>query len=124
MQINKYAGKVLYFILLSLIFGIVYFLIDKLGSEDNFNGLEKDKTTFLDYWYFSFTTFSTVGYGDISPKTALAKIIVVFQQVILLLELTDDFLGLIGIKLDDVEVSKTLNELQPEYSSRRYNNRV
>ena len=41
----------------------------------------KDK---IDPMYFSFTTMSTVGYGDFSPKTRRAKLLVMSQQMILL----------------------------------------
>ena len=105
---NKYAGKVIYFIILSLIFALVYFLIDSLSETDHFNGLDTKTSNFFDYWYFSFTTFSTVGYGDISPKSGTARVMVVLQQVILLLELSNEFLGLINIKLhsEDIKVIK------------------
>jgi len=42
----------------------------------------KDK---IDPYYFSFTTMSTVGYGDLRPKTRRAKLLVMSQQLILLL---------------------------------------
>lgn len=89
MTLSEYAGKVLYFAILSVIFAGIYMA---LGHEQ-FNGMD-ESSNFFDYWYFSFTTFSTVGYGDISPKSGAAKAIVVTQQVILLLDLADDFLGL------------------------------
>jgi len=89
MALSEYAGKVLYFILLSLVFAGIYMA---LGHE-NFNGLD-ESSNFFDYWYFSFTTFSTVGYGDISPKSSVAKAVVITQQMILLLDLADEFLGL------------------------------
>jgi len=38
----------------------------------------------IDPYYFSFTTLSSVGYGDFSPKTDLAKAIVMSQQAIML----------------------------------------
>jgi voltage-gated potassium channel len=41
----------------------------------------KDK---IDPYYFSFTTMSTVGYGDFRPKSRRAKIVVMSQQMILL----------------------------------------
>ena len=34
----------------------------------------------LDPYYFSFTTMSSVGYGDFSPKTERAKMLVMTQQ--------------------------------------------
>ena len=40
----------------------------------------------IDPYYFSFTTLSSVGYGDFSPKTDLAKVIVMSQQAIMLTE--------------------------------------
>tara|TARA_R100000951_G_C2599793_1_gene167810 strand:+ start:73 stop:264 length:192 start_codon:yes stop_codon:yes gene_type:complete len=36
--------------------------------------------TALDPYYFSFTTMSSVGYGDFSPKTERAKMLVMTQQ--------------------------------------------
>ena len=49
--------------------------------------------TVLDPFYFSFTTMSTVGYGDYSPKTDMAKILVMIQQGILIGEIVS-LLGL------------------------------
>jgi voltage-gated potassium channel len=36
--------------------------------------------TALDPYYFSFTTMSSVGYGDFSPKTGRAKMLAMTQQ--------------------------------------------
>lgn len=41
----------------------------------------------LDPFYFSFTTMSSVGYGDISPKNDMAKLMVMTQQIVMLGEL-------------------------------------
>jgi len=41
----------------------------------------------LDPFYFSFTTMSSVGYGDITPKTDLAKLVVMSQQFLIMTEL-------------------------------------
>lgn len=43
--------------------------------------------TLLDPFYFAFTTMSGVGYGDISPKTDSAKLVVMSQQIVLMGEL-------------------------------------
>jgi hypothetical protein len=49
--------------------------------------MRKDEFGFkgvLDPFYFSFTTMSTVGYGDFSPKTNRAKMVVMSQQLTLI----------------------------------------
>ena len=38
----------------------------------------------IDPYYFAFTTMSTVGYGDFSPKTPAAKMLVMSQQAVLM----------------------------------------
>jgi len=46
----------------------------------------------VDPYYFAFTTMSSVGYGDLSPKTNKAKIVVMLQQVIIIGELVKLFI--------------------------------
>jgi hypothetical protein len=66
-----------------LLFTVMYFTLSMSG-EEHFNGLDKS-SSFLDHVYFAFTVQSTVGFGDIYPKTALAKIIVMIQQSLLII---------------------------------------
>lgn len=56
-------------------FGVVYMLMGK----EHFNF--KDP---IDPFYFSVSTMSTVGYGDISPQTSTAKYVVMGHQILLL----------------------------------------
>lgn len=61
-------------LLVTLIYGIIY------AMEPEMYGFKSP----LDPFYFSFTTMSSVGYGDFSPKTDLAKLIVMSQQIFIL----------------------------------------
>jgi len=65
-------------IIISLLFGIIYSSLE----PGHF-----DFKSMLDPFYFSFTTMSTVGYGDYTPKTNLAKVLVMCQQSLLFNEL-------------------------------------
>ena len=75
-------AKVLTILFITIVYGLVYATIHKadptaFGFED---GL-------FDPFYFSFTTLSSVGYGDYSPKSRIAKAVVMSQQTILIIEL-------------------------------------
>ena len=73
MEQFKEFGIILF---ITLAYGVVYSQMDK--NDFGF----KDK---IDPLYFSFTTMSTAGYGDYSPKTRRAKLIVMSQQLFLLM---------------------------------------
>jgi hypothetical protein len=51
------------------VFGLAYYLMNETGGwgyfEGNFTG------TLFDCVYFSFTTFTTLGFGDISPRGSI-----------------------------------------------------
>lgn len=63
----------------TIFYGFVYKLMFK---KEDFGFTDSG----LDPWYFAFTTMSTVGYGDMAPKTNAAKLIVMSQQVFLIME--------------------------------------
>lgn len=58
-------------ITIALLYGYLYSLMDP--EEFGFK-------TALDPYYFSFTTMSSVGYGDFSPITGRAKMLAMTQQ--------------------------------------------
>lgn len=69
------------------IFTFLYFGLVKAGG-DHFNGLDKS-SSLIDTVYFAFTVQSTVGFGDIYPKTKAAKMLVMIQQSLLILGVVD-----------------------------------
>ena len=68
--------EIVMLILITLVFGFIYSKLD----NKHFGFKEK-----IDPYYFSFTTMTTVGYGDYSPKTTKSKLIVMAQQAFLLI---------------------------------------
>lgn len=70
-----------------VIFTFLYFGLAQSGG-DHFNGLNKS-SNLVDTVYFAFTVQSTVGFGDIYPKSKRAKTLVMFQQTLLILGVID-----------------------------------
>ena len=59
-----------------ILFASTYFVLDKL-SATNFS----EHLTRTDALYFTVTVFSTVGFGDITAKTEIARILVTVQMI-------------------------------------------
>jgi len=62
-------------IFITFVYGIIYSLTPEMYGFKRF----------IDPFYFATTTMSSVGYGDFSPKTDLAKMIVMSQHVLIIL---------------------------------------
>lgn len=60
-------------ILIAIAYGILYSMM----RPEEFGFKER-----IDPFYFSFSTMSSVGYGDIVPKTSRAKALVITQQAL------------------------------------------
>ena len=67
-------------LVITMVYGILYSQMDPASFGF---------TSPLDPFYFAFTTMSTVGYGDISAKTDMAKLMVMSQQIVLMGELAN-----------------------------------
>jgi hypothetical protein len=87
-------------LMISLVYGLIYAAINRMYPEAF--GFED---TLLDPFYFSFTTMSSVGYGDYSPKTRFAKAVVMSQQFVLLAEIS----SLLGLDKLGNSITKNAN---------------
>jgi len=79
-----------------LFFATIYYFLWNSDKTLYFNGLNEN-SNFIDILYFTTTTQSTIGYGDITPIHKLSRIIVMCQQISMIIG------ALISIEiLDDV----------------------
>lgn len=65
------------------LFAVLYYLLARTGGAD-FTGLSTESSP-LDAMYFSTTVQSSVGFGDIAPKSKRAKFLVMLQQFALII---------------------------------------
>ncbi len=77
---NSVSNTVLNISLITLVYGVIYANLDK--RHFNFKSI-------IDPYYFSFTTVSSVGYGDITPQTDKAKLLVMTQQILMISEVVE-----------------------------------
>jgi hypothetical protein len=73
--------KFFLFILISFLITIIYYHI----PDNHFGGDISNNNKLLNCFYYSIISGSTVGFGDIYPKSNLTKIIVIFQVFFLFL---------------------------------------
>ncbi|MDV5050655.1 MULTISPECIES: potassium channel family protein [Vibrio] len=79
---NKVIGSVALFLLLGLMWAIAYLILLEF-SPTSFTGMEAISwgQNFSNAAYFSFVTLTTLGYGDISPLTPLAQVVVYLEAI-------------------------------------------
>lgn len=66
------------FLLLNCVFALFYLLI----GVDDLNGITPDQNPFFAAFYFSAQTFTTVGYGAISPKGNLSSLVAALEAFV------------------------------------------
>jgi hypothetical protein len=79
-RLQAVMGVLALYMLLGVLFAFVYGAIDRLGGDPFFaNG---DTTTTSRCLYFSFTTLTTVGYGDFVARSNLGHTLAVFEALL------------------------------------------
>jgi hypothetical protein len=73
-------GVLCIYLLLGMFFAFVYGTIDALGSTELF--AEHVDPTQADFLYFSFTTLTTTGYGDLTAATGLGRAVAITEALI------------------------------------------
>ena len=78
----------------NIIFALIYLVF--CNKPEDWNGMDDEEDTLqvklFKRMYFSLTTLSTVGYGDISPKSIKARAIVMCQFIFVLFEIISTFI--------------------------------
>jgi hypothetical protein len=80
---NKIVGAICIYLLMGLIWTLMYLFLAQ-AIPGAFNGLEQLVwyDNFANAAYYSFVTLTTLGYGDISPVTPIAKFLVYMEAVV------------------------------------------
>lgn len=79
---NRMVGAICVFLLLGIIWSFAYALLE-LAAPNSFKGFSPEFGPGIDssWLYFSFVTLTTLGYGDISPVSAMARTLAYMQAV-------------------------------------------
>ncbi len=79
-RLEAVLGVLSLYMLLGMLFGFVYGAVDLLGGDPFFAGGQD--ATVSRCLYFSFTTLTSVGYGDLVARTDLGHTLAVFEALI------------------------------------------
>jgi voltage-gated potassium channel Kch len=78
-RIEAVSGVLSLYMLIGLLFAFVFGALDRLGSDPFF--ADSTTATVARCVYFSFTTLTTVGYGDLTAGTDLGHTLCVFEAL-------------------------------------------
>jgi len=82
---DRTAGAIAVYLLLGLLWALAYGVLSATDPQ-SFKGLEafnlEKPGAQPDFIYFSFVTLTTLGYGDISPVSSVAKTLAWFEAVV------------------------------------------
>ena len=81
--VNRIVGSICIYILIGMFFTFIYAGIDLLlPNTFTFAGVQMFSLDNLpDYLYFSFTTLTTLGYGDIVPLVRFSRLVAMFEAI-------------------------------------------
>jgi len=79
---NRIIGAIVVYLLLGVLWSVAYTMVE-LSWPNSFRGFEVGGHSQWDseWLYFSFVTMTTLGYGDIAPVSALARVLAYMQAV-------------------------------------------
>ena len=94
-------GAVSIYLLLGLVFALAYMFLNLVSNSlvDNSAAMNLDSRNPTDFLYFSVVTLTTLGFGDITPQSTLAKVFVTSEALVGQLYLTILVARLVGLTI-------------------------
>ena len=78
-----------------LLFSLLFQFIKPLKNSLHFQNDKNKKLNYIDRLYFSAITFTTTGYGDITPKNKTGKVVTIIYSFVSLITLFGGLLSVI-----------------------------
>ncbi len=105
---NKIVGAICIYLLMGLIWALMYLFIAQ-AIPGAFNGLDQKVwyENFADVAYYSFVTLTTLGYGDISPVTPIARFLVYMEAVVGVFYMAILVASLIGVGINESQKNQS-----------------
>ena len=105
---NKIVGAIGIYLLMGLIWALMYLFLAQ-AIPGAFNGLEQLVwyDNFANVAYYSFVTLTTLGYGDISPVTPIARFLVYMEAVVGVFYMAILVASLIGVSISSSHKSSS-----------------
>lgn len=95
--INVLYGAAVTYLLIGLLFANVFYLIDvSHHNAFNFHGITRTDAPLQIFTYYSFVTLTTLGYGDITPVSNIARTFAWFEAALGQIYLTILIAQLVG----------------------------
>lgn len=79
-EFRTLLGAISVFTLLGLLFGFLFIALGRLKGGDVFAGVPD--ATSRDYLFFSYTTLTTTGYGNLVPQGSIGQILAVLEMLV------------------------------------------
>jgi hypothetical protein len=98
-------GAIAAYLLIAVAFTYLFSFIDETQSEPFFASIDDPSTT--SYMYFSLSTITTVGYGDLAAQTNLGRLMATTEAVLGQVYLVTFVAMLVGLLIQQREASGT-----------------
>ncbi|WP_165904987.1 two pore domain potassium channel family protein [Parashewanella curva] len=98
------AGSICIYLLLGFLWSFIYVLCD-LIVPNSFTMKSNSIDSRYDYFYFSFVTLTSLGYGDISPNNAFSETFAMLEAIVGQIYLTVMVAWLVGVHVSQHEAA-------------------
>ena len=102
---NTVFGALCAYLFLGLSWAVIYEVMTYISPESIYTPTEREPD-FVTWVYFSFTTLSTLGYGDIVPRSYPARMLAILEALIGQIYLVVVVARLVGTALTKKELGK------------------
>jgi hypothetical protein len=82
-NMNTFYGAICVYLLIAMFFASMFALNGVIAGDSFFAQIEPpQKASAIDFLYFSFTTITTVGYGDLTAQGSVGRMLAVLEAVL------------------------------------------